>query len=253
MSRPFRQFRRVAAALVWWAGLSASIAHAAVGVDGTRVIYGAQDREVSVRLTNENTVPALVQVWVDAGDELAAPEEADVPFALVPPIFRMGPGRSQVVRLRYTREPLPLDRETLYWFNALEVPSGSAGAKDGNTLQLAFRTRLKLIFRPVALSGGAATAFKQLKWTWVADGGGTGAALQVFNPSPYYVNFARIGLKIDGGGKLNEGGMVAPRDKAMFRLDARKLPAQLGDTVKVSFDVIDDYGAVREQEADLSR
>ena len=47
--------------------------------------------------------------------------------------------------------------------------------------------------------------------------------------------------------------MVAPRDQATFRLNERRLPDQLGDTVKVSFDVIDDYGAVWEKEADLSR
>lgn len=99
-------------------------AQASVVITGTRVVYPANQKEVTVRFENKNPKPALVQVWLDSGNEDATPEEARVPFLATPPIFRMEPGRQQVLRLSYTGEPLPTNQESLFWLNMLEVPQG---------------------------------------------------------------------------------------------------------------------------------
>ncbi|WP_164671810.1 fimbria/pilus periplasmic chaperone, partial [Pseudomonas viridiflava] len=100
-----------------------SIAHAGVVIDGTRHIYPQQRREITLRLTNDDErAPRLVQVWLDQGDPASDPSNSEVPFSLSPPVFRLYPQKSQAVRLVYTEEPLPADRESLFWLNALEIP-----------------------------------------------------------------------------------------------------------------------------------
>ena len=133
----------------------APAAGANVLIGGTRVVLPAKDGEVTVRLTNENDRPALVQAWIDRGDATSTPDSVDTPFLVTPPMFRMEAGRDQSLRILYTREPLPADRESLFWLNVLDVPPKPADmeAAGTNYLQLAVRSRLKLFFRPEGLQG----------------------------------------------------------------------------------------------------
>ena len=45
------------------------VAHAGVQITGTRVIYPADQREVSVNVVNNDKSPRLLQAWVDSGKE----------------------------------------------------------------------------------------------------------------------------------------------------------------------------------------
>lgn len=230
---------------------AAGAAQASVTLGGTRVVYPSNEKEVTVSLLNEGPRPVLVQVWMDTGDPDATPDNIKTPFVIRPPIFRMDPGRGQAVRIAYTGEPLPTHQETMYWFNALEVPPKATDAGEGNRLQFAFRTRVKFIFRPDGLPGAAPGAFRELRWAWVQTPDGR-HSLQVSNPTPYYINFAQVGLLVDGKRRLLEqGGMVAPNASATFSLDALQFSSRPSGDVKASFDVIDDNGEAREQEAVL--
>lgn len=62
---------------------------------------------------------------------------------------------------------LPKDRESVFWFNVLEVPPKPDAATVANQslLQLAFRTRIKLFYRPEALKGNPSEAPLALKWS----------------------------------------------------------------------------------------
>ncbi|MCQ8811909.1 fimbrial chaperone, partial [Escherichia coli] len=55
-------------------------------------------------------------------------------------------------------------------------------------LQLAFRTRIKLYYRPEGLSGISSHAPFALKWSWETSEGK--AALRVDNTTTYYVSFS---------------------------------------------------------------
>ena len=133
-------------------------ASAGVVLNGTRFIYPAKSKEITVRLTNEGAQSVLVQAWVDDGDAKQLPENTQAPFDLTPPVFRMDSKKSQVLRVRFSGADLPADRESLYWLNVLEVPPKPAVKDDDNYMQLAFRYRLKLIYRPKGLSGSADAA-----------------------------------------------------------------------------------------------
>lgn len=224
---------------------------ASVVIGGTRMVYPADDREITVKLTNEGTRPALVQVWMDEGDEKSTPDTADVPFTISPPIFRMDADKGQAVRIVYTRQPLPADRESLFWINVLEVPPKAENSDERNLLQFAFRTRIKLFFRPNGLGGDAATAPSRLSWKLVPGTDGKGHALQVSNPTAFHVSFAQVALKqgeqsLGGQG----GGMVAPNATSVFQL---KDVSQIGGDAQAEFTVINDYGALNVLTAPLSR
>ncbi|WP_447897829.1 fimbrial biogenesis chaperone [Stenotrophomonas sepilia] len=230
--------------------LVAARSEASVVIGGTRMVYPAEEREITVKLTNEGDRPTLVQVWLDDGDERSTPDTAQVPFTVSPPIFRMDSEKGQAVRIVYTREPLPADRESLFWINVLEVPPKADNSDERNLLQFAFRTRIKLFYRPSGLAGDAATAPAKLSWKLVPGEGGQGVALQVSNPTAYHVNFAQVGLKfgersIGGQG----GGMVAPKATAVFPLKDVSRP--VGGAL-AEFTVINDYGALNPLTAPLA-
>jgi len=233
-------------------GLFSAHADATVVIGGTRIVYPADEKEVTVKLSNEGTVPGLVQVWLDDGDEKSTPDTAKVPFTVAPPIFRMDGGKGQAVRLMYTGDPLPADKESLFWVNVLEVPPKAENKEGRNMLQFAFRTRIKLFFRPTKLAGDVDQAPGKLSWKLISPEAGKELALQVSNPTPYHVNFAKVGLGINEKTVGDEGGgMVAPGQSATFPL--KGLTHMPSGDVKADFTVITDYGSLVKMEAPLAR
>jgi len=223
-------------------------AQASVVVGGTRVIYNAKDRETTIKLNNEGGSPALTQSWIDKGDPKAVPSSIDVPFTMTPPVARIDPGKAQTLRIIYTGEPLPQDKESVFWLNVLEVPpKPTADQADANKLQMAFRTRVKLFFRPVGLEGKASEAPAQITWRVVQEG--NQPALEGRNPTSYHVSFAS--LKVIGGGKeaqFDDGGMIAPGETKVFPLSG---DVSQGTEAKVHYQAINDYGGSTRGEAVL--
>jgi len=180
-------------ALALWMG--AGCAQASIVITGTRVIYPEAEREVTVRLDNVGNTPELVQTWLDEGNPKTLPSESKAPFTIVPPLFRLDPKKGQSLRLIYTHDPLPQDKESVFWLNVLEVPprDTSTSANDNpNKLQLAFRTRIKVFFRPTGLTGRADDGAAQVSWRFVSKGDG-GYVLEASNPTPYNVTFSHHG------------------------------------------------------------
>lgn len=224
-------------------------AEASVVIGGTRVIYRGNDAEVTLKLTNEGKAPALTQAWVDAGNPTASPSAIEVPFTVTPPVARIDPGKGQTLRILYTGEPLPQDKESVFWLNVLEVPPKPTADEAGpNTLQMAFRSRIKLFYRPVGLKGAPNEAPDALHWRLDRDSGPP--AVVVSNPTPYHVSLAAI--DVDAGGhtvKVADPGMVAPGQTQTFRLSGEPgNPA--GATVR--FRTINDYGGGSEHSAALA-
>ena len=60
-------------------------AQAAVTLQGTRIVHDAsKGRDVTVKASNVGELPAMTQVWIDAGDSHARPENVRTPFRLTP-------------------------------------------------------------------------------------------------------------------------------------------------------------------------
>ena len=219
-------------------GAMALSAEAAIVITGTRVVYPEQNREVNVRLANVETAPVLVQAWVDDGRADANPDEIKVPFVLMPPVFRVEPKKGQTLRIMYTGTDLPADRESVFWLNVQEIPPKPTNAEETNLLQLAFRTRIKLFFRPAALQDGPSGQL--LKWQVVHDDKGQ-SVLSVDNPSPYYVSFGRVVLKAADTEIQFDPAMVPPFDHVSFTQPQGAHRTFARGTV--SYKLLNDYGA----------
>lgn len=238
-------FRRTPLRRLVWAGamlLACQQALAGIVITGTRVIYPEGQKEVSVKLNNNGNLPALVQAWTDAGDAKASPTDAKTPFVLSPPVFRVDPSKGQTLRLMLKGEQMPAGRESVYYLNVLEIPPKAQQQSDANTLQMAFRSRIKIFYRPAGLTGKPDEAPAQLRWTLVPGKDGKGYALQASNPSRYHVS--QVGLSLVAGGKRHaaEDGMVGPEETRQFAIQG--LSGKPGAGAKVEFEAINDYGAL---------
>ncbi|WP_347115629.1 molecular chaperone [Leclercia sp. S52] len=204
--------------------LMTTAAHAGVIIEGTRLIYQGDKKEASLGISNPDNLDYLVQSWVESAD--MARDKA--PFLITPPLFRLDGKQDNVLRVVRTGGNLPTDRESLYWLNIKSIPSTNRD-ESSNTLQIAIKTRIKLIYRPTGMSGKPDEVADKLRWHK------QGNTLVVSNPTPFYMNFQSITL---GGKKVNNVTWVAPDTDAHFAV-----PGGIsGNTV--SWKIINDYGAV---------
>ncbi|MCK4230485.1 fimbrial chaperone [Enterobacter pseudoroggenkampii] len=175
--------------------LAAFQASADIVISGTRIIYPQSSKDVIVNLDNRGNKPLLVQSWLDDGRDDTNPQELKLPFVITPPVSRIDPQKGQSVRITYLGTTLPQDRESLFWFNVLEIPPKSK-AKEGqslNQLQLAFRTRIKLFYRPDGLKGTPGDAAVNVTWSQKQER--NGISLIAHNNSPYNVSIAAVKFK----------------------------------------------------------
>ncbi|PLR38822.1 fimbrial chaperone [Chimaeribacter californicus] len=235
-----------AMAALFAATLSASYsAQADIVLSSTRVVYAQSAKNVTVNLINKGVNPLLAQVWLDDGREDANPQTLKLPFILTPPVSRLDPGKGQTVRITYLGQPVAQDRETLYWFNVLEVPPKPNADEKQSLLQLAFRTRIKLFFRPDGLKGSAAAAAGGLKWSWGEQGGNVAATIR--NDSPYYV-VLHSGDFVQNGKKYPlDLAQVAPFSTLTAPVKGLSAP---GKGV-VKFSTINDFGGLNQYESPL--
>ena len=255
--QPWSRMRRYSAG---FGLLTAAIAaHSSVVITGTRIIYSAPAREVSVQIKNVGNVPSLIQVWLDRGDDTAQPgsPQAQTPFVLTPPIARLEPTRGQTIRLMYSSEEiLPADRESLFYFNLLDIPpkpsSDGEEVQQRNMLQLAVRSRLKLFYRPEALKTmSSAAAWKQLTWHLLPSANNSDTlAIELGNPTPFYVNLQRaVALKSSAvsveseSPALVEAVMLAPFSTSRFAVPPAAYSITQADT-GLRLQIINDYGGV---------
>ncbi|MEY1163712.1 fimbrial biogenesis chaperone [Providencia manganoxydans] len=225
--------------------------YASVIINGTRVIYNEKSKSKIAQLVNENKWPALVQVWLDNGDPNESPENIKTPFAITPPIFKMGPGSGQNLRITYLGESLPKDKESIYYMNVLEVPPEDQDAieKQQNTMQIAIRTRIKLFFRPEGI-GMPALLNEKLNFSFEKTAKGN--QVLVKNNSPWYITFQDVSIS-NGSKKLKlEGNMVAPfSTMSLGNENGNSIPNEFINSKKVNYSIINDYGGVDPYESNI--
>ena len=219
---------------------------AAMTISGTRIIFPGGQKEVSVRTNNKGDHPPLVQVWVDDGKSTGDVNNMKVPFIVTPPIYRVEPGKGQTVRVIYNGMPLPQDRESLYWFNMLEIPPVQAiNSENKNRLELAFRTRIKIIYRPSSLGYSGVGKLDNVAWQLI-DKPQYGRGVKVSNPTAYYMNFDGGEFKANGKIWKIDLDMLAPLEtKEFYAKPAMPVGSPVSDA---TFRIINDYGAAMVRE-----
>ncbi|MEB2645357.1 fimbria/pilus periplasmic chaperone [Pseudomonas canadensis] len=206
-------------------------AYAAVGLDRTRVIFDGGKEATSVNITNNNTqLPYLAQGWIE--DETG--QKITSPLIVLPPVQRLEPGKQSQVKVQAlpAAKLLPQDRETVYYFNLREIPPRSDKA---NTLQIALQTRIKLFYRPQAITPSQQDLSNpwQEKLTLSLEG----ERYRVNNPTPYYVTL--VDARSSKDGKTVPGFeplMVPPKGSLTLGPTAKAL----GTTPYLAY--VNDYG-----------
>ncbi|EEG83312.1 gram-negative pili assembly chaperone domain protein [Proteus penneri ATCC 35198] len=136
------------AAILTATTLVSSTAYGAVTLDRTRIIFPGTEKAVNITITNDNPEEAyLAQSWIE---DLQGNKLTKGAILATPPLQRVEPKSNSLVRLSTTPEflKLPQDRESAFYFNLREVPPKSS---DGNTLQIALQSRVKLFYRPAGI------------------------------------------------------------------------------------------------------
>lgn len=195
-----------------------------IGLGATRVIYPAEAKQTSLSITNSDAKERyLVNSWVE--NNLGAKDKR---FIITPPLFVSEPKSENTLRIIYAGQPLPTDRESIFWLNVKAIPSVDKSAVENkNVLQLAILSRIKLFVRPGNLPMQPEEAVKQLRFSR------SGGHLSLHNPSPYYVS--TVNLKL-GDEKL-PNTMVAPKSVAQVAISSTTWGS-------ITFQTVNDYGAV---------
>ncbi|MEH0886201.1 molecular chaperone [Enterobacter sp. UNJFSC 003] len=193
---------------------------AGITLSGTRLIYPQGAAEVTLNSTNTSQKQTyLVQSWIsdEKGEKVSD-------FIVTPPLFTLKPGAINVLRVMYTGQKLPADRESVFYFNNKAIPSLDKKVAVGNTLQIATQSVIKLFYRPAHLTVKTNEAPAMLHCQVNGD------VLTVSNPTPYYitlVNFTANGQKLPNT-------MIAPKGSQVLKT-ARG---------PVTYQTLNDYGAV---------
>lgn len=169
------------------------IVRAEVVINGTRIVFEAKDSDKTVQLKSNASNPLLIQVWLDTGNPESQPGDVNVPFVITPPVVRMDAGKGQALRiLKNDVTSLPQDRESLFWFNLLEIPPKPTEqiAANDNMMQIAFRTRIKMFYRPSNLAISPLDAYQRVTFSLSKS-----SAIKIRNNTPYFITFTKVEIK----------------------------------------------------------
>lgn len=204
-------------------------AHASIVVNNTRVIYSAEKQNVGVRLQNVGKNPSLVQVWL----ENSKGETNNLPFTLTPPISRVDGKMSQTIRIRAIGDTLPKDRESLFYFNLLDIPPKTSDGDTEHQLKSSVRSKFKFFYRPAKLPYPVTQAYEKVTFHLA------GQTLTVKNPTPYYITYSYIGLLHDKQelADIDNADMIAPFSEQNYTV--KKAVPQAN---QVEWFIINDYG-----------
>lgn len=215
-------------------------AQANVVITGTRIIYPAEQKSITIQLNNAGDSPALVQAWLDKGDIKSSPNSIKVPFVIAPPIARVEANAGQSLRVNFTgTESLPKDRESIFYFNLLDIPpkpNAQSLADNPNYLQFAIRSRLKFFYRPSGLSISPSEAYQKVNF--IAEG----SVIRVDNQTPYFITYSHI--KVNNQNVKNVD-MIAPYSQQTYPFKGAVAGA------KVHWKVVNDYGGDQQGESIL--
>ncbi|HDU3681983.1 TPA: molecular chaperone [Klebsiella aerogenes] len=215
---------------------------AGIQVGATRVIFPSTDREAAIQVRNEGAEDIMIQSWVEA-----APNQGGIetPFAITPSLARLGYKKQQTLRIFYQGKGLPDDRESVFWLSVQEIPQIS---QTENTLQVAFRQRLKLFFRPATLQGTPDEAANKVSWKLKKNASQT--VLIANNTTGFYISLGGATVLADGRKYPAEFKMIAPF-KSM-EMNIKGFPRQFSGSAELSWESINDYGALIKHQATIT-
>ncbi|BBG61083.1 MULTISPECIES: molecular chaperone [Providencia] len=202
-------------------------------ITGTRVIYPEAADSMVVQLTNNSTSPSLIQSWIDSGDINSTPENSNAPFYLYPPIVKVDGLQGQQLKIKKTDIKLPNNVESVFYLNILDIPKTPDSMIGKNTIQLATRSRIKIFYRPKALTERSEDITEKISYQINSNN------VLVKNNSQYHFTIVTITTPEDKNLALVDSEMIPP-------LSSKELPLKgklKNHNLILSY--VDDYGVFR--------
>lgn len=207
---------------------------ASVVMTGSRVIYTSDAKSVDVQLRNNDNFPYVIQAWFDNGDNKSTPATGKAPFVVTPPTFRIAANDGQVLRIFFTGgNSLPQDRETVFYFNFLQVPPGNIAGDKGNQMVVLLKNRMKLFYRPASLKTNSKKIFDYLTFSNISPSG-----IRITNTSPYYISLSKVAVR--NAVAKEAAPMIAPFSTVDVGLTEGKVT---GSAQGIEIGLVNDYGA----------
>ncbi|QIB19483.1 fimbria/pilus periplasmic chaperone [Escherichia coli] len=203
---------------------TSNVSHASVVVDGTRMIFKGDKREQSLHVHNPDKSPQLVQAWIEG--EFG--KENVKTFIITPPLFRLNTDISNVLRITRITDSLPKNKESLFWINIKSIQQSQKN-NDKNQLEIAIKTRIKLIYRPQSLRGTSTDVADKILWKCHAS------ELSVYNPTPFYINFHSVKMN---GVDVNDVTYISPY-KSLNIHTSHKCKGSI-----ISWELLNDFGNI---------
>jgi len=207
---------------------------ASVVMSGSRVIYPSDAKSVDVQLRNNDDFPYVIQAWFDSGDNKSTPATGKAPFVVTPPTFRIAAKDGQVLRIFFTGgNTLPQDRESVFYFNFLQVPPGNIAGDKGNQMMVLLKNRMKLFYRPASLKSNTKKIFDYLTFSNVSS-----SNIRITNTSPYYISLSKVAVR--NAIAKDVAPMIAPFTTVDVALTQSKAT---GSAQGIEIGLVNDYGA----------
>lgn len=201
----------------------------AIQIESSRVIYSAEYKSASLTIHNDAKKNYIVQTWLDTD---AA--NSSKTMIVTPPLIKLMPDQSAVLRFIYSGTGLPLDRESVIWINVQEIPPR---ATESNIMQLAIRTRLKLFYRPTAIKTTLENEVRKIKLERRSN------ALIINNNGPLHISLSQLIIRTPKG---QEQRISAPMVSPFSR---QTLSFSEGSKV-VGLTYINDHGGIADVKID---
>lgn len=211
--------------------------HAAVNPDRTRYIFDGSKKTLTINVTNHDKQrPYLAQSWIEDINFKKVKE----PFLVQQPVKRMEPGAKEAFVLRYLPDisnPLPQDRESLYYYNLREIPSAS---EKSNSLQIALQITLKLFYRPASLMEEAEKRKNEGRpWQDEMRIEKRGSKAVIINPTAFYTVLTGIQVDDNKDNEKFQNIAIAPFGEEVMSLSF----LSLGDKPQLTY--ITDSGFIQ--------
>lgn len=222
---------------------------ASVVMLNTRVIYPADTQSQTLQFSNNDNIPYVMQVWSDVNNPASTPDTTDAPFMSVPALFRIEPHTGQSVRLIFTGKDLPKDRESLFYFNSVQIPPKNAIKGNQNQMSVILRNRLKIFYRPKDIVGNPDGVAQQIHFSLKENNGHWGLVAE--NTSGYYASV--ISASLVSGTQIIpfQTSMIPPKTTVTWPMN--KKGQSISAASKVKFILINDYGGQTHAQAELGR
>jgi fimbrial chaperone protein len=192
-----------------------------VTLGATRVVYPSNAKQAELTVINTDSQNKfLVQSWVE--DEHG---HKNKDFIMTPPLYVLEPNKENTLRVVYTGNNLPQDRESMFWANIKVIPPLSDENKANNTMQVAIQNRIKLFYRPQNIAKHDEQIHEKIQFTRQDN------KLKVSNPTPYYLTLVNIK---SNQRELASSLVVAPFSSSYLATNVRG---------SVSYQTINDFGA----------